>query len=269
VSVWLHPADRSDRIACTFWVPPATGLLTYTMRGFATKAWTGASISVFPETAGPETWILLDDVTLRRTPSWPIGGTECFDPIDQVVGGIAVLGDDPAGTSVRQLTSDRAHWLETGAFDLAPEASYGGSGSGWQVEASTTRSAALQWVDAIDLTGTRGAHLHFQSWLSSRTSSGAVQVSLDGLTWDTATSVSPGNGWNWVDVDLGAYAGRRVYVRFVFDGVASEPGIAADFWRIDAVTLEFLRTAASSGTGIAGVPAPRGFRFVAAAGRRD
>jgi hypothetical protein len=45
--------------------------------------------------------------------------------------------------------------------------------------------------------------------------------------------VPPADAWAEVDVDLSAFAGRIVYVRFVFDTVAPAGGVAPDVWRID------------------------------------
>jgi predicted ribosomally synthesized peptide with SipW-like signal peptide len=245
VTVHLHDLDVSDQTVCTFWIPPSQGLLTYTMRGFATKAWSNATLSIYPETVGTEQWIQIDNVTLRRTGASPIAGPECMEPVPGVVGGIAM----PAGLTMfgaeRTARPDRfgsksADRLDLGSFARAPEASHTGTGVGWRAEASTTGRALLVWAQAIDLTAATSARLSFESWLSSSAtsgSSGVVQVSVDGVTWRTVATVPRTDGWTQVDIDLGAFAGRLVYVRFVFDAVAPGAGVAPDVWRIDDVSV--------------------------------
>jgi hypothetical protein len=54
----------------------------------------------------------------------------------------------------------------------------------------------------------------------------AVQVSVDGVTWDTIARVPAANGWSPLEIDLTTHAGRVVYVRFMYD--ASAASVAAD-----------------------------------------
>jgi len=80
VTVILHDSDFSDLSACTFWLAPNQPLSTYTYRKATTRAWTNATLSVYPATVGAEQWIRLDNATLRTTPGTVIGGTECVEP---------------------------------------------------------------------------------------------------------------------------------------------------------------------------------------------
>jgi len=93
----------------------------------------------------------------------------------------------------------------------------------------------LGWPAPIDLTGATSATLTFESWLTSRASSAEVQVSLDGVTWETVATLSPSDGWTTVNVDLDAFVGRQIYVRFIFDAVAPALGVAPDVWRIQGI----------------------------------
>jgi len=86
VTVLLHDNDFSDLMACTFWLPPGLPLSPFAVRGFATQAWTNATLSVYPATVGAESWIRLDNVTFQRTPSRAIVGTECVEPGDALAG---------------------------------------------------------------------------------------------------------------------------------------------------------------------------------------
>ena len=80
VTVLLHDLDFSDLHACTFWVPPGLPLSTYSMRSYASKAWTNTTVSVYPATTDALPWIRLDDVQLRSTPASTALGTECVEP---------------------------------------------------------------------------------------------------------------------------------------------------------------------------------------------
>ena len=80
VTILLHNADFADLAACTFWLAPGQPLSTYTMRMFATQAWTNATVSIYAATVGIEQAIRLDNVTLRQTPGQAVVGTECVEP---------------------------------------------------------------------------------------------------------------------------------------------------------------------------------------------
>ena len=80
VTVLLHDADFQDLTACTFWIPPGQALSPYSVRFITTTAWSNATVSVYPSTDGPEQWILMDDVTLKRTQSITVFGTYCLEP---------------------------------------------------------------------------------------------------------------------------------------------------------------------------------------------
>jgi hypothetical protein len=95
----------------------------------------------------------------------------------------------------------------------------------------------LTWAESIDLTTATSAQLTFASRLSSGASSGSVQVSVDGVTWQTVASAPPTGEWTTVGVDLGAFAGRVIDVRFVFDAVAAGPGVEPDVWTIGDVSV--------------------------------
>ncbi len=81
VTVLLHDADFLDLAACTFWMPPGQPLSTYVMRGFSTKTWVDATVSVYAATVGTDQWIRLDNVSMRQTPTQVAFGTECIEPV--------------------------------------------------------------------------------------------------------------------------------------------------------------------------------------------
>jgi glucose/arabinose dehydrogenase len=86
VTVLLHSADFLDLHACTFWLAPGQPLSSYSMRTFATQAWTNATVSVYPAVIDINPAIRLDDVTLRQTPGEAVLGTECIEPLTPTPG---------------------------------------------------------------------------------------------------------------------------------------------------------------------------------------
>jgi hypothetical protein len=89
VTVLLHDISFQDLHACTFWLEPGQPLSTYRMRSYATEAWGSATISIYAATAGDQAWMRLDNVSLRKTPSAAIAGTDCLEP-----GSMDVVGGD-------------------------------------------------------------------------------------------------------------------------------------------------------------------------------
>jgi len=82
VTILLHDGDFLDLTACTYWIPPGLPLSNFAIRSYATKAWTNATVSVYPATVGTaptHQWLRLDNVSLMRTTT-AILGTECFEP---------------------------------------------------------------------------------------------------------------------------------------------------------------------------------------------
>jgi hypothetical protein len=229
VTVLMHDFDFSDLTACTFWLPPGQPLSTYTMRSYATEAWANATLSVYVATAGPETWIRLDNASLRKTPSAVIGGTDCLEP-----GGST---DAPADAGAATTSAARSRRAGATGDRTAPRAeSRGGGRRIWQAEATSGGSLVLQW-DAIDLRQASDASLRFESQLAAQASAAHVQVSLDGRAWQTLASVPAWPGWQQVDVDLSSFIGQIVYVRFMFDAVPPTGGAAPDVWQIRNVTI--------------------------------
>ncbi len=53
----------------------------------------------------------------------------------------------------------------------------------------------------------------------------------------TVRELTPGREWTPVDVDLDAYRGEIVHVRFVFHAQPSAGRRAADFWRLADVRV--------------------------------
>jgi Zn-dependent metalloprotease len=192
VTLLIHSNDFTDLAACTFWLPPAMPLSTYQMKMRATKAWnagasTGATFSLYGATVGLDQWVRLDNVSLQRTPGSAIVGTECLEPPETL-----------------PLPSFTAGGVAGGGRTSTP-------------------------ILGVDLGAVQSARLTFESFLSGAAGTALgladIQVSLDGLTWRTIARVPPAEEWSDVDVDLDEYAGRTVYIRFVYTPLSGEPAI--------------------------------------------
>ena len=79
VTALLHDNDFTDLTACTFYMAPGQPLLPFSIQSFTTKAWSNATISIYPATIGPEQWFRFDRATLRVTPATPTTGTNCLE----------------------------------------------------------------------------------------------------------------------------------------------------------------------------------------------
>ncbi len=263
VTVILHDNDFGDLSACTFWLSPGQPLGAYVVRMFTTKAWTNATLSVYPATVGLEQWIRFDNATLRRTPSATIPGASCLEP---GVGADALMADGlatpqfaplsvapaPIGSLAPQgatagpsIESSGEHagdeavgadgWLPEG-FAPATEPSTGTDDGGWVALAGDKATSTLTRSDVLDLTRARSASLLFRSWLTSISSRAEVQASLDGVTWETVHVIELSDTWMPVVLDLEAYLGEVVHLRFAFGAAAEQnDGTAFNGWRLEAV----------------------------------
>jgi glucose/arabinose dehydrogenase len=80
VTVLVHDLDFSDLTVCTFWLRPGQPLARYFMRTYTTTAWERATVSVYSATIETLPWVLVDNISLRETPSQVTAGTECEEP---------------------------------------------------------------------------------------------------------------------------------------------------------------------------------------------
>jgi hypothetical protein len=172
VTVLVHDGDFSDLSACTFWLPPQLLPMTYRMRLFATKAWTNASVSVYPSTVGLEPWIRLDDVTLRLVGS--ATGTTCTEP--DLNARPSARPASLAGTSAVSRPPDverRRIAVESGA----PPASVG--------QAVTSR-------------------VTLQFWLAPHEEVVTLEITIDGETWTPVATFGRSNDWTLIELDAPA-----------------------------------------------------------------
>jgi hypothetical protein len=218
VTVIVHDGDFSDLAACTFWLPPGLPLSTYQVRLRATKAWTNATLSIYPGTNGLEQWIRLDNVSLRRTPGLDINGTECLEPAEILVppsfaGSAQSVRGAPA-------TSSGQPEVDTTVRE-------------WTTVVDGRGATILRRRPPIELDAASGATLAFTSSITGGAGVAEVQVSLDGLTWMTLAYVPPDADETDVAVDLSAFAGSRVWVQFAYTPSPGDQGA----WRVTDVRV--------------------------------
>jgi Tol biopolymer transport system component len=87
VLAMLHSQDFSDLQVCVFWLEPNTSDAIYVMETYTTKAWAGASLSLYASPDRPSGWIQVDNVDLTWTPGGRVDSTLCNEPI--------AFGNDP------------------------------------------------------------------------------------------------------------------------------------------------------------------------------
>jgi Tol biopolymer transport system component len=87
VLAMLHSQDFSDLQVCVFWLEPGTSDAIYVMETYTTKAWAGASLSLYASPDRPSGWIQVDNVDLTWTPGGRVDATLCNEPI--------AFGNDP------------------------------------------------------------------------------------------------------------------------------------------------------------------------------
>jgi len=198
VTVLLHDLDFTDLAACTFWLAPGQVPAQYTMRSYATRTWTNATISVYAATVGENFYTRLDNVSLKKTPSTVIAGADCLEPG-------AVL-DPPADAA--PVVSSLSQSGKTAAQDTSKLASVETTDAG-------TRVRSLALVDLRDVSSTM---LRVESRLAPRDpdAPARLEFSLDGLTWHTFASIPSSPDRIDVDLDLSAFAGQVLYFRVVF-----------------------------------------------------
>jgi hypothetical protein len=89
-----------------------------------------------------------------------------------------------------------------------------------------TNGKLTLWQDVLDLTQVPGARLLFASQLRASRSRASVEVSLDGVNWQTLAAVPSSDDWQSLDVDLGSLAGQIAHVRIVFDAGSADDALS-------------------------------------------
>ena len=227
VTVLLHDTDFSDLSACTFWLLPGQPLSDFTYRTFTTKAWTNASVSIYPATVGAQQWIRVDNVTFQRTPATATVGTECIEPSGSSAAFAEAARNGPAsaGADASDASAGGAPGV-TSASDLR------------EFTADPAGDKALSVDDAIDLREMSAATLKFSSWLAGTNTNALVQVSVDGVEWVTVGAAPESDRWTPVDIDLSSFAGEVIRVRFVLQSRTPFDDEGPSRWRIRQLRVE-------------------------------
>ncbi len=138
--------------------------------------------------------------------------------------------------------SGAVNWEGLNGWTLSANAAV--SGLGWGVDASTP-SAALTWNQPLDLSLTQAPHLAFSSRGTVDGASAAVQILGSSGVWETVAVVTTSADWQVIDIDLTAYRGGTIQVRFVWEATTLDASI---FWQIDDVSVNQASPSSSSGS---------------------
>ncbi len=104
---------------------------------------------------------------------------------------------------------------------------------GWTVDAQADGSSTLTWMQPIDLTAAPTPRLVFYSKLALSASQAVVQAQVSSGEWQTVAIVNASDDWAETLVNLRAYSGQIVTLRFAWIATAS-----ADRWSIDMVGVD-------------------------------
>ncbi|MEO8393008.1 MAG: hypothetical protein ABI700_08440 [Chloroflexota bacterium] len=127
-------------------------------------------------------------------------------------------------------------WKTTGSWTLSAAGAYGVGGLGWR--ATGGAATQLRWNRRIDLRSAPNAYLWVQSTLSGTTPAW-VQMSKDGVNWQTISSINPSTAWQVATVNLSAYVGQIIQLQFIW----TAPN-ATNMWKFDDITIGSLKVAA-------------------------
>ncbi len=244
VTAILHDLDFTDLQVCTFWLDPNQPLTSYTMVTFTGRAWANTTISYYMGNVDVTPWALLDNVSLKRTPSAAVLGTQCI--MGASGSGAAALMEPPAtpvstdsgaaataattGTTQTSTTTATTATTSTGTPNRTTGLTNLDGGQVWRLDSGSL--STLVWIAPIDLRQASAPYLRFQSFVQAISSVAEVQVSADGAAWTAVGEVPAGDGWLTTDIDLSAYTGQVIYVRFVLRPKGSVVDGSTDLWYI-------------------------------------
>ncbi|MFH0954024.1 MAG: beta-galactosidase [Verrucomicrobiota bacterium] len=167
---------------------------------------------------------------------------------------VAALSGTPVELFADTMEST-TNWVGDGLWRLATNRAASGTkswvynnGSNYNTGVRSSGSLVSRW---IDLTGISRATLAFKSWYRTEDTGTTwdrklVYVSADGTNWAQVGQVSGSNQqWTAQALDLGAYSGQRIKLRFFFDTV---DGLANQFegWYVDDVKITTVSSAGMS-----------------------
>ncbi len=101
------------------------------------------------------------------------------------------------------------------------------------MDAAAEGTSTLTWRQPIDLSAAQTPRLVFYSKLAQSSAQAVVQAQVDGGAWQTAAIIAPSDDWAETLVNLSAYAGQVVTLRFAWIAGPSD-----DRWSIDLVGVD-------------------------------
>ena len=236
VTAILHDLDFSDLQVCTFWLDPYQPATSYTMITFAGRAWANTTISFYMGNVDTTPWVLMDDVSVKWTPSAVVLGTQCIAGAGGNGAAQTQQFTTPASQTIGTASSGTAATTSTTTSDTAPAGAVNlDGGQVWIVGGGAP--ATLVWNAPIDLRQATAPYLRFQSFVQTTLSVAEVQVSVDGGDWMTAATIPAGADWLTATVDLSPYAGHVIDLRFVLRPTAIDA--PADQWFMTDVWIGF------------------------------
>lgn len=126
-------------------------------------------------------------------------------------------------------------WTARGGWQLSDTLRYGETGLGWF---AAPEMSTLTWEQPLDLRLSAAPQLRFMSLLNAANGSlAAVEISTDGANWIMQAVVTPSALWQETALDLSAYRGQVIWIRFTWLWQAAAAADAPiDFWVLDAVS---------------------------------
>lgn len=164
------------------------------------------------------------------TPEPPTVTAPTESPIDPPVTFLA-----PAVPPIAaDMNTGGADWVAGGSWYLAETEA---GDFGWYSQAN--RGGILTWRQPIDLRNAQNAQLTFDFYFRSQAASATLEISTDGAGWSPLYSTGIRVIRVTETVNLAAYSGQVIYLRFVWSGDNLDSGA---FWLIDnlQVTAEGL-----------------------------
>jgi hypothetical protein len=182
-TVLIHDGNFSDLSACSFWLPPNMPLSQYTIKTFATKAWTNATVSVYAASVGTEQWFQLDDVVLRTASGQTTIGTACLEP------DLSEFGAAPALSSLSTNASARPVGPRPGTSVPTP------TRSPESPNRPVANSGGIVDRESID-------PVAMYLGVPPSDTDVDVQISADGETWTTVARVRASSDWTVLELRL-------------------------------------------------------------------
>ena len=138
------------------------------------------------------------------------------------------------------------NWTASGLWRLSTNRAAGGirswvynNGTNYSTGARNSGGLASRW---IDLTSVESASLSFKSWYKTEDTGTSwdrktVQVSTDGSNWTQVLQLGgPASEWTSQSLDLSAYAGQSIRLRFFFDTIDALNN-QYEGWYVDEVRI--------------------------------